>query len=142
MPALNGRRNTPSDADGLLIEIDGEEFDCERDSDGRMTSIILEGSAEDDEDSFTTIETRLIYDSKNRVIKTTAISADEQWTQNYTYDANGLLKQRDYDNLGDDESQTYTYLKFDSYGNWTERLEKQKSMDQTIRQTRIIIYGE
>lgn len=129
------------DSEGFLIELDGEEFDCERDSSGRMISIILEDSAEDDEEAFTTIEVKISYDNAGRVVKTSSSSADEQWTQSYHYDHNGVLKQRDYDIVGNEEILTYVYLKFDDYGNWTERIEKLGSMDQSIRQIRHITYG-
>lgn len=128
------------DSDGMLIEIDGEEIECERDGENRIKTITLVDAAEDDENEFTTIEMKLFYDKTGRVIRTEAMSADEQWVQNYLYDSNGLLKQRDYDIVGDEEIQTYTYLKFDEFGNWTERLEKLKSMDQTILQIRHITY--
>lgn len=128
------------DSDGFLIEIDGEEPECERNKQHRISTITLIDSEEDDEESFTTIQMKLFYDNSGRVIKTESKSGDEQWIQNYFYDSKGLLKERDYDISGEKEVQTYTYLKFDEYGNWTERLEKLKSMDQTIRQTRYITY--
>lgn len=129
------------DEKGNLIEVDGEEFICERGADGRMQSIVLEEAVEDDEDTFTTIEMKLTYDpATGRVEKVTSSSADETWTQLYRYDAKGLLKERSYDYSGEDEVWTYTYLKFDGHGNWTERLEKLGSMDQTIRQIRHITY--
>lgn len=128
------------DENGCLIELDGCEIDCKRDEYGRMTSIILEDAYEDDEDTFTTIEMHLAYDNAGRVSKVTSMSADETWTQNYRYDHNGLLKERDYDSVDQDEALKYVYLKFDDYGNWTKRLEKLQSMDQTIVQTREITY--
>lgn len=130
------------DTDGALIEIDGEEIDCKRDAEGRMTAITLIDTAEDDEESYTTISMRLFYDKAGHVVKSEAVSGDEQWVQTYVYDTKGLLKQHSYNMNGEDEIQTYTYLKFDKFGNWTERLEKSKSMDQTIRQIRNITYSE
>lgn len=128
------------DEKGFLVELDGMEIDCKRDSSGKMLSIIVEDAVEDDEDAFTTIEMCLTYDKAGRVVKVTSTSADEIWTQNYRYDHNGLLKERDYDSVDEDEVLTYTYLKFDEYGNWTERKEQLRSMDQTIIQTRNITY--
>lgn len=130
------------DTNGILDGIDGEEIDCIRDDNGRITSITLIDAAEDDEESFTTIEMNLFYDNAGRVIRTTGMSADEQWSQRYIYDTNGLLKERTYDIVGEEEIQSYLYLKFDEYGNWTERLEKLQSMDQTIRQIRHITYRQ
>lgn len=128
------------DESGNLIELDGEEVICGRDSDGRMTSISLEEAVEDDEEKFTTIEMQLAYDQSGRVVKVVSTAADETWTQNFRYGPKGLLKERDYDTQSDDEKLTYVYRKFDEYGNWTERLEKLGSMDQTIRQIRHITY--
>lgn len=57
------------DEQGNLIELDGEEFICERDADGRMKSVLLEDAVEDDEEKFTTIEMTLSYNSDGRVNK-------------------------------------------------------------------------
>jgi len=128
------------DNDGFLIGIDGDEFDCERDSSGRIVLVILEDYAEDDENELTTIETRLEYDDAGRVVKATAKTADEQWSQDYHYDNRGLLTSLSYDTAGENEVRTYTYVAFDSHGNWTERIENLSSMEQTIKQTRHIVY--
>lgn len=128
------------DSDGFLIEIDGEEVECERDSEERITSITLTDYAEDDENSATTIQMRLFYDKSGRVVRTEAVSGDEQWVQHYIYDGQGRLKELRYDMNGEDEIRIYTYLKFDKFGNWTERTEKLRSMDQTIHQSRHITY--
>lgn len=128
------------DEQGNLIELDGEEFICERDADGRMKSVLLEDAVEDDEEKFTTIEMTLSYNRDGRVDKVVSTAGDETWTRNYRYNEKGLLKERDYDTSGDDEKLTYVYYKFDDHGNWTERLEKLGSMDQTIRQIRNITY--
>ena len=129
-------------SDGFLIEIDGEEVDCGRDSAGRITSISLIEAAEDDEESYTAIEISLFYDKYGRVVKAEAVSGDEQWTQSYTYDTNGRLTEQRYNMSGDEEVRIYTYLEFDQFGNWTKRLERLKSMDQTTRQCRNIVYRE
>lgn len=128
------------DSAGFLIEIDGEEVECERDSEERITSITLTDYAEDDENSATTIQMRLFYDKSGRVVRTEAVSGDEQWVQHYIYDGQGRLKELRYDMNGEDEIRIYTYLKFDKLGNWTERTEKLRSMDQTIHQSRHITY--
>ena len=128
------------DENGLLIEIDGVEVSCERDVKGRMTSITVEEAVEDDEDSYTTINMTIAYTPSGRVSKVTASSGDEVWTQTYSYDADGLLKELIYDSTEDKEVQQYTYLKFDEYGNWTQRQEKLQSMDRTVTQTRNITY--
>ena len=111
-----------------------------RDSKGRIVSIILEDSAEDDEDTIATFETKLIYDNKGRVIRTETTDTEEQWIQNYHYGKDSLLQRRDYGVNGNDEYSTYRYVKFDEYGNWIERIEKLGSMDQTINHKRQIIY--
>ncbi|MCM1077483.1 MAG: hypothetical protein NC411_09010 [Bacteroides sp.] len=128
------------DENGFLIELDGAEIDCVRDENGRMKSITVEDALEDDEDAFTTINMTMAYDSEGRVIKVTSTSADETWTQNYRYNKDGLLSERDYDSDNQDEVQKYVYLKFDNFGNWTQRQEKLQSMDQVITQTRNITY--
>ena len=130
------------DSDGSLIEIDSDEVDCERDSAGRISSITLIEATEDDEDTYTTIKMRLFYDKSGRVVRVEAVSGDEQWVQTYAYDSSGHLTEQCYNMNGVEEVRTYTYLKHDRFGNWTERLEKLKSMDQTIRQCRNIIYLE
>ncbi|WP_290449720.1 hypothetical protein, partial [Duncaniella muris] len=71
------------DSDGSLIEIDGDEVDCERDSAGRISSITLIEATEDDEDTYTTIKMRLFYDKSGRVVRVEAVSGDEQWVQTY-----------------------------------------------------------
>lgn len=128
------------DEDGYLTELDGSEIDCTRDESGRMKSIIVEDALEDDEDSYTTIKMTLHYDATGHVVKVVSTSSDETWTQNYRYNKDGLTDERDYDSDNQDEIQKYVYLKFDNYGNWTERLEKFQSMDQVITQTRNITY--
>ena len=124
----------------FLVEMDGVDIDCKRDGFGRMISIIVEDAYEDNEEAFTTIEMHLTYDRAGRVSKVKSMSADEIWTQNYRYDHNGLLKERDYDSVDQDEALKYTYLKFDDYGNWTKRVEKLQSMDSEIIQIRNITY--
>ena len=128
------------DEKGFLVEMDGSDIDCKRDSFGRMISIIVEDAYEDNEEIFTTIEMNLTYDNAGRVSKVTSKSADEIWTQNYRYGQNRLLKERDYDSVDQDEVLKYTYLKFDDYGNWTKRVEKLQSMDSEIIHTRNITY--
>lgn len=128
------------DKDGKLVRIDDNEFDCKRDAKGRIASITVEDAVEDDENVFTTIEMQLTYDNSGRVTKVRSTSTDETWEQIYRYDEKGLLKERGYDSADEDETLKYVYLKFDKHGNWTERLEKLSSMDQTIAQTRHIIY--
>lgn len=128
------------DEKGLLIEIDGVEVTCVRDSKDRIASIIVEESVEDDEDAFTTIDMSLTYDTSGYVTKVTAKSGDETWTQTYKYDSKGLLTELVYDGGEENEIRQYVYLKFDEYGNWTERQERLQSMDSTITQTRNITY--
>lgn len=128
------------DEDGFLVELDGEEFECERGDDGRIRSVALEEMVEDNEELYTTIEMTFEYDDAGRVVKLISKSADESWTQNYRYDDKGRLSKRDYDTLSGDEVMTYEYVNFDKFGNWTERVEKSASMDQSIRHTRKIFY--
>ncbi len=130
------------DKDGNLIEVDGEEFACDRDDSGRIVSLTLEEAVEDDEETFTAIDMELTYDSNGHVAKVISTSEDESWAQNYRYDKDGNLRERDYDAGTDDELLTYEYKSFDRFGNWTLRLEKLGSMDQTITQQRKITYDD
>ncbi len=128
------------DEDGFLIELDGEDFECERDENDRIRSVVLEDMVEDNEELYATIGMTFEYDKAGRVIRQISKSADETWTQNYHYDDKGRLIKRDYDTMSEDEVMTYEYVKFDELGNWTERIEKSASMDQNIRQIRKIFY--
>lgn len=130
------------DVDGNLIEIDGEEPNCHRGKDGRIDTIILEDTAEDDESLITSIEMKLNYDKGGRVVSVHSHSGEESWLQKFYYDEKGLLQKKEdiYPDYSD--MFTYRYLNFDSYGNWTKRIEKLTSMDQSVVQTRDIIYVE
>ena len=126
------------DNNGYLIEFDGIKIDTERNELNQITDFIIE---EDDEDSEPiTIETILEYDSHGRVIKTTNISPDEEWTETFTYDDKGRLLSKVYESPYASEKFSYVYVKEDSKGNWTQRQEKIASTDQITTHTRNIIY--
>lgn len=126
------------DDDGFLIEVDGVEVNVDRDSSGLITDFIIE---EDDEDNEpVTIETKITYDKAGRVTSTITMSPDEEWTETFTYNHEGLLVKREYKSVDSTEVFYYTYTKFDSLGNWTERHEKVSSLNQSIIQTRNITY--
>lgn len=126
------------DDDGFLIEVDGVDINVERDRNGFITDFIIE---EDDEDNEPiTIETKITYDKAGRVTGTKTVSPDEEWTETFTYNHEGLLIKREYMSADSTEDFYYTYTKFDPLGNWTERQEKVSSLNQSIIQTRHITY--
>ncbi len=130
------------DVDGNLIEIDGGEFDSTRDSSGRLKTLTIEYPAEDDESVINAITLVVKYDSEGRVTAVESLTPDDPLKRKYFYDKDGRLQRVEEENPDYTESMTYTYLKFDSYGNWIERREKLGSMDQTIMQKREVFYGE
>lgn len=130
------------DEDGNLIEIDGEEFECERDAMGKIQSLVIEYAAEDDESVISTMELVLKYDSAGRVTSVESITPEEPLKHKYHYGDDGILRQKDEEFPDYTESITYTYLKYDSHGNWTERVEQLSSMNQSITQKREIFYSE
>lgn len=81
------------------------------------------------------------YNKKGQVSKTTLESASgTQETNTYTYNTKGLIISKHTSSFGGEstDATTYTYQKFDKYGNWIKRTAKTKY--RTTVQTRTITY--
>lgn len=114
--------------DGTYIKADYEESIC-RDRKNRITDIHDEGGMGGR--SFS-------YNSKGQVIKIIFSAPSSQNTYKYTYNSKGLITKGHCTGKWDSYTTTYTYQKFDKYGNWIKRTSKSKY--GTTVETRTITY--
>ena len=83
------------------------------------------------------------YNKKGQVSKTTLESASgTQETNTYTYNTKGLIISKHTSSFGGEstDATTYTYQKFDKYGNWIKRTAK--TGKKSTVETRTITYYE
>jgi len=121
------------DEQGLIVAVDGEEPQIERDGKGRIIKLITSG--EDEEGEAVEVATTVSYNQDGRVATTTT-GDEETWVYTYEYDpATGFASSRVYSCQGDSEKFSYTYSpERDSFGNWTSRIESADGAEEDIIQ--------
>ena len=124
----NNNGNRSFDEDGIYIKADYEESIC-RDRKNKITDIHDEGGMSGRSYS---------YNSKGQVIKIIESAPSSQNTYKYTYNSKGHITKGHCTGKWDSYTTTYTYQKFDKYGNWIKRTAKNKY--GTTVETRTITY--
>ncbi len=115
------------DYDGTLSELNNNDWDVSRDKKGRLIKFSMMGTQGY---SFT-------YNAKGQLIKLHIwAGAGTDFTRTFTYNTKGQIIKQNWDG----EITTYTYQKFDSYGNWIKRTAK--TGRQSTVETRTITYYE
>ena len=113
------------DYDGTLSELNNNYWDVSRDKKGRLIKFSMMGTQGY---SFT-------YNAKGQLIKLHIwAGAGTDFTRTFTYNTKGQIIKQNWDG----EITTYTYQKFDSYGNWIKRTAK--TGRQSTVETRTITY--
>ena len=116
------------DEDGIYIKADYEESIC-RDRQNRITDIHEEDGMSGKSYS---------YNSKGQVIKIIESAPNDYNTSKYTYNSKGYIAKEHCTGEWASYTTTYTYQKFDKYGNWIKRTAKNKY--GTTVETRTITY--
>ena len=116
------------DEDGIYIKADYEES-IYRDRQNRITDI-------HDEDGMS--GKSYSYNSKGQVIKIIESAPKDHITSKYTYNSKGYIAKEHCTGEWASYTTTYTYQKFDKYGNWIKRTAKNKY--GTTVETRTITY--
>ena len=125
---VSGTGELSFDKNGKYIKADYEGSIC-RDKKNRITDIHDEGGMGGK--SFS-------YNSKGQVIKIIFSAPTSQNIEKYTYNSKGDITKVDCIGKWDSYTTTYSYQKFDKYGNWTKRTAKSKY--GTSIETRTITY--
>lgn len=118
-----------TDEKGKLLATNPEErMTYTRDSKGRLASI--------KDDNMDTYET-YAYNANGLLSKYYWERFERKLTRTFTYNSEGELTKRVWKETGGQQDgtliTTYTILKRDSYGNWTERREKSKYTNEVVK---------
>lgn len=85
------------------------------------------------------------YDASGKMYKETSKADDKiMYEKSFDYDNNGQISKEEYSDpdIGENYSWSFTYLSFDSKGNWTERTAKTMPEEMTTNNQRTISYWE
>lgn len=129
------------DKDGNLAEIGGCPVDVERDTQSRIMRCTVAVNDENGE-SFLMTST-YTYDNHFHVTSISRVTPDSNWAESYTYSPDGRLLSRTFSYTDGVESLDYVYnSQVDTTGNWLSRTGLLADSQESLNESRLIVYYE